>query len=146
MILPNGHEIKTVAEYFAFVVDLETGENVSYVLSMGGTQLKKSRRWNTIMNQYSVDSLRNPGKKVNPPIWFRVYTLTTVPERNDKGNWFGWEIAPDILTFDLPDGQSIFEDATRFHEQVKEGRVTAAAPQAEDVGTTVETTEDEVPY
>ncbi len=134
MVLDNGHEIKTTAEYFIFVADKETGEVVRYVLSMGGTQLKKSRRWNTIMNQYLVPSQRNPGTKVNPPLWFRLYKLTTVPERNDKGNWFGWEITPDINTFDLPKGQETFSEATRFHDQVKEGRVVAAAPQSEDMG------------
>lgn len=129
-VLPNGHEIKIIGEYFIFVI--EDGEAQRYVLSMGGTQLKKSRRWNTIINQYQVPSQKNPGTKVNPPMWFRSYKLTTIPEQNEKGNWFGWVIEPGENTFDLANGQDLFQQATEFHLQVRKGQVTARPPVAED--------------
>jgi hypothetical protein len=148
MVLPNGHEIKIIGEYFVFVVDEATGESTPYVLSMGGTQLKKSRQLNTILKRRLVAG--RDGTKKNPPWWYNSFKLTTAPEQNEKGNWFGWVIEQGPDTFDLPDGAAIFEQATLFHEQVKQGRVTARPPTDEEVPTGRDPGnppgDDEVPY
>lgn len=129
-VLPNGNEVRETGEYFVFVV--ESGEHTPFVLSMGGTQLKKSRQWNTMIQRYLVPSQKHPGTKVNPPWWYRSYKLTTVPEQNDKGNWMAWHIEPGENTFDLDGGKTIFEEATNFYKQVKSGRVSARPPVSED--------------
>jgi hypothetical protein len=146
--LPNGHEIKIIGEYFVFVVDETTGENTPYVLSMGGTQLKKSRQWNTMLKRRLVTG--RGGNKLNPPWWYNSFKLTTAPEQNEKGNWFGWVIEQGEDTLNLPDGANIFEGATNFHEQVRTGRVTARPPTEEEVPTGGDrgdhSTDDETPY
>jgi hypothetical protein len=59
------------------------------LITMKSTQLKKSRKWNSMMQ-----SVKMSGKNglFTPPMYSQMYMLTTVAESNDKGKWFGWEI------------------------------------------------------
>ena len=58
------------------------------------------------------------------PMMSQVYRLTTVPETNDKGEWFGWEISRE-RQLDLNDAgdKSLFTNAMSFCGAVKEGDV-----------------------
>lgn len=127
-VLPNGNTIATVGEYFVFLVQKD-GSFTPYVLSMAGSQLKKARRWNTMINQLRVP--RKEGGTFNPAMFYRSYQLTTVPERNDKGSWFGWKISPGEDTLSLESGEQIYLAARDLRGQVAEGKVTAAAPVGE---------------
>ena len=127
--LDNGNEIVVTAEYFLFVV----GENGGYdpaLLSMTSSQLKKARRWNSMMNHLRIQKPDGSGI-FNPAMFYSSYKLTTVPEENDQGSWFGWDV--ECLDGDsggilksLENGQGIYMDARSFKEQVSEGRVSAA--------------------
>jgi hypothetical protein len=59
------------------------------LIVMKSTQLKKSRKWNSMMM-----SMKLPGKNglFTPPMYSQVYRLSTVKESNDKGQWYGWEV------------------------------------------------------
>jgi len=138
LLLPNGHEIKVIGEYFTFLVDTKTGQTTPYVLSMTGSQWKKARRWNTMMNQFMVAPEGN-GEPFNPAMFYRVYQFTTTPERNDKGSWFGWVIEPLTNTVELPNGETIYLKARSFREGIASGKVQASAPTQESVHTEVST-------
>lgn len=125
-MLKNGNQIATVSEYFVFVVN-EDGSYSPYVIGMAGSQLKKARAWNTLINQLRVPTASGEGT-FNPAMFYRSYLLTTVPERNEKGDWIGWKITPGENTVDLPDGEALYYAAREFRKNVAEGRVTAAAP------------------
>jgi hypothetical protein len=124
--LPNGNIIKITAEYFVMMVEESTGEASAFVLSMTGTQMKKSRRWNTMMNQLRAP--KEGGGTFNPAMFYRSYKLTTTPERNDQGSWFGWVITPDKNTVDYPNGAELYVAARDFRAQVASGAVRASAP------------------
>jgi len=130
MILPNGNQITVNAEYFVFLVDAETGEHTPYVLGLAGSQLKKSRRWNTMINQLRVEN-PNGGPTINPAIFYRAYQLSTEPERNDKGSWFGVHITPSTNTLDLPNGEATYIAAREFRKAINSGAVKAQAPSAD---------------
>lgn len=130
MILPNGNQITVNAEYFVFVVDPETGEFTPYVLGLSGSQLKKSRRWNTMINQLRVENPAN-GQMINPAIFYRAYRLSSEPERNEQGSWFGVHITPAENTLDLPDGTSLYLAAREFRNAVTSGAVKAHAPSSD---------------
>lgn len=118
------------AEYFLFVVDPETGAYAPYALAMHGSQLKKARRWNTMINQYKVP--HPSGKGVfNPAMFYRSYKLQTIPESNSEGSWFGWNITGAEDVIDLPDGEMIYLAARDFRESVASGKVKAAAHEQE---------------
>lgn len=129
-ILPNGNQVTVNATYFVFLVDPETGEHTPYVIGLAGTQLKKSRRWNTMINQLRVEN-PNGGPTINPAIFYRSYRISTEPERNDQGSWFGVHITPDTFTLDLPEGDQLYLAAREFRKAISSGAVKAAAP-AED--------------
>jgi hypothetical protein len=126
-ILPNGNQITINAEYFVFVVDPETGSHSPYVLGMSGTQLKKSRRWNTMINQLRIAHPSGQGT-INPAMFYRSYKLSTEPERNEQGSWFGWHITPDKATIDYPQGEQLYLAAREFRKQVAAGNVKAQQP------------------
>ena len=126
--LDNGNEIVVTAEYFLFVL----GENGAYdpaLLSMTSSQLKKARRWNSMMNHLRIAKPDGSGI-FNPAMFYSSYKLTTVPEENDQGSWFGWDVecldgdAGGILK-SLKNGQGIYMDARSFKDKVTDGRVSA---------------------
>lgn len=134
-ILPNGNVVVPTAEYFVFLLD-GRGDFEPVVLSMASSQLKKSRRWNTVMNELKVAV--DGGRVVNPPMFYKSYKLTTVPEQNDQGAWMGWKIDPADDVTVLKRGVEIYNAAKEFRRQVNTGNVRAAVPHddgASDTGT-----------
>jgi hypothetical protein len=128
---PAGNEIRKSGEYFIFNLDKERGDYQPFVLNMGGTQFKKYRQWNTLMNNLKIDF---NGEQLNPAMWYQIYHLTTTPERNDQGSWFGWKIMSDVPLVSIPNGKQIYLDAKAFNHSVEAGRVSAATPPSEDLG------------
>ena len=86
--LDNGNYIENTANHYVMVID-EDGVPSPALISMKSTQLKKSRKWNSMMQ-----SVKMTGKNglFTPPMYSQLYKLTTVAESNDKGKWYGWEI------------------------------------------------------
>jgi len=86
--LNNGNYIENTANHYVVVID-DAGIPSPALIIMKSTQLKKSRKWNSMMM-----SVKLPGQNglYTPPMYSQVYRLTTVAESNDKGKWFGWEV------------------------------------------------------
>ena len=59
-------------------------DSLPYVLSLGSTKTKTARKLNTML--YQLNQQRKPGPSV-------VFDLTSVQEKNDKGTWYGVNIA-----------------------------------------------------
>lgn len=127
-LLANGNQISVVAEYFVFLVDKD-GHH-PYVISMTGSQMKKARQWNTVMNSLKVPREGGQGT-FTPAMFYRSYDFTTVPESNAKGSWYGWKIVPAEDMTKLSNGMEIYQAARDFRAQVNTGIVKAAAPVAE---------------
>jgi len=82
--LPNGNYLENTANHFVILL----GKTPSTALiSMKATQLKVSRKWNSLMM-----GLKLQGKNglFTPPTYSHIYNLKTVQMSNDKGTWFGW--------------------------------------------------------
>jgi len=86
--LDNGNYIENTANHYVMVLDADGVPNPALIV-MKSTQLKKSRKWNSMMQ-----SVKMTGKNglFTPPMYSQVYRLTTAAESNDKGKWYGWEI------------------------------------------------------
>ena len=124
----DGNEIVPTAEYFVYVVDNDGGFSPA-MLTMSKSQLKKARRWNSMINRLQVPHPSDETKKFTPAMFWNAYKMTTVPEENDQGSWFGWNI--DML-FDansggiiqnLKSGRDIYLAARNFKDQVSSGEV-----------------------
>jgi hypothetical protein len=69
---------------------------------------------------------RRDGKLMRPAIYFYSYDITTVPESNDQGSWYGFLISEGPKVKDLPNGREIFTTAKQLRERIKAGEVKAA--------------------
>jgi hypothetical protein len=117
-----GTEIVPYATYWCLLLG-EDGSSQPVLLSLKGTEYKKSRRWNGLLST----EMRGPDRKpFIPPYYARVFKLTTVPESNDQGSWSGWRVEPHGLTLALPEGLYLFEKAKAFRESIVAGTARAA--------------------
>ena len=91
---------------------------------MKATQLKVSRKWNSMMM-----GIKMQGKNglFTPPTYSHIYSLKTVPMSNDKGSWFGW----DVSKVGPIEDRAVYEIAKGFAERVSKGEVQAKHGEAE---------------
>jgi hypothetical protein len=113
--LDNGNYIENTANHYIMVID-ENGVPSPALVVMKSTQLKKSRKWNSMMM-----SVKLPGKNglYTPPMYSQVYRLTTVGESNDKGKWFGWEVER-VSSVEDP---NVYSAAKAFAQSIGAGEV-----------------------
>ena len=120
-VLPNGNLLTNTAQHFVMLVE---GDQYSRCLiTMSSTQLKKSRRWLSQMNAMTAMGKNGP---YTLPMMSQFYTLTTVPEQNDLGKWYGWAIARE-RQLDLSNDfeKRLFDNAVAFAKSVEAGEVEA---------------------
>jgi hypothetical protein len=113
--LDNGNYIENTANYYVMVIGA-SGFPEPALITMKSTQLKKSRKWNSMMQ-----SVKMPGKSglFTPPMYSQMYLLTTTAESNDKGKWFGWEVARTGPVESSP----VYAAAKRFAQSIGAGDV-----------------------
>tara|TARA_R100000781_G_scaffold1799_2_gene3051 strand:+ start:5723 stop:6505 length:783 start_codon:yes stop_codon:yes gene_type:complete len=90
-MLENGNYIQTSATHFVLSIH-EDGSYDNAMIAMAGTQLKKSRTWNSIMASIKM---RSGDKVFTPASYSHKYVMKTKAESNDRGTWFGWNITMD---------------------------------------------------
>ena len=88
------------------------------VISMSSSQLKKSRRWNSLMLTQKVEG---PSGSFTPPTYAIVYKLSTVSESNDRGSWFGYQVEKAGMVEDA----SVYNEAKSFSTAASRGDVEA---------------------
>ena len=113
--LPNGNYLDNTASHFVLCL----GDNpATALISMKATQLKVSRKWNSMMM-----GLKMQGKNgmFTPPTYSHIYKLKTVQQSNDKGTWFGWDVARVGPVSDA----GVYNIAKDFGVNVAKGNVEA---------------------
>ena len=126
-VLPNGNEIVTTGEYYCIFIDPETQELKQCVISMVKTQFRKAKLWNSLIS--GINLPRPDGKGTfSPAMFYQSYKITTVPESNDKGRWFGWKVTKDKPTVELEGGEQLYMLAREFRKAVAAGEVKVAEP------------------
>lgn len=113
-VLDSGNIIVTTAYIYGFVIDDEN-ELIRCVISLTSTQLKKARQWLGVMMSIKLDG---PDGKFTPPMYSHKYNLSTVPEENEKGKWFGWKIE----NAGLIDNQKFVTTSREAHRQIVSGK------------------------
>ena len=113
--LPNGNYLENTANHFVLVV----GKNPETALiSMKSTQLKVSRKWNSMMMGIK---LQGKNGLFTPPTYSHIYNLKTVQMSNDKGTWFGW----DVEKAGPVEDKGLYEMAKSFATSVGKGEIEA---------------------
>ncbi len=135
LALEDGTYLSPTSEHFLFVVDPKTWTFERAVVSMTSTQLKKSRKWNTIMHERKLRT--SDGRPYTPPTFATVYVLRTVYEKNDQGSWYGWAIEPYSEADNvngLVRNREVYEAAKAFNKSVHEGSVKVTDNRGDDAG------------
>ena len=113
--LPNGNYIEKTASHFVIV----SGDSPSTALiSMKSTQLKISRKWNSMM---SGIKMKGANGMFTPASFSHIYKLKTTQMSNDKGTWFGWEVSKIGPVTD----KGLYDQAKAFSENISKGSVKA---------------------
>ena len=111
--LPSGNYLENTANHYVVVL----GDSPQTALiSMKATQLKISRKWNSIMMGIK---LQGKNGLFTPPTYSHIYNLKTVQMSNDKGTWFGREVSKVGPVED----QGVYGIAKSFAEQVGKGAI-----------------------
>ena len=113
--LPSGNYLENTANHVVVVLGKSP---TTALISMKATQLKVSRKWNSMMM-----GIKMQGKNglFTPPTYSHIYKLSTVQMSNDKGTWFGWDVSKVGPVSD----KGIYDIAKTFAERVGKGEVQA---------------------
>ncbi len=127
-VLPSGNNILTSAMYYGYIMNLKTEMWEQAVLPMSSTQLKKSRAMNSQIQNYAHPIKTKDGTKhINPPMWFHVFEITTVPETNDSGDWMGLKIERHGSVLDTDWGHKLYKEAKELSVLFSEGKLSVEA-------------------
>ena len=113
--LANGNYLENTVSHFVVLLGKTP---TTALISMKATQLKISRKWNSMMM-----GIKMQGKNglFTPPTYSHIYKLKTVQQSNDKGTWFGWDVSKVGPITD----KGIYEIAKGFSKNVAKGAVIA---------------------
>lgn len=126
-VLPNGNVLVDTRSHYVLVLN-EDGTANPAVISMTSTQLKKSRKWMSAMQDVKVK--RPDGEVFTPPMWAKAYRIKTIAESNAKGTWRGWDVTRES---DCP-SSNLYQQAKAFRDAVRGGKVKTVDPAVREPG------------
>jgi len=85
----QGDYIEETHQHYVLLLN-EDGSVETALIVMKSTQLKKSRKWNSMISSLTMQGANGP---FTPPRFSHVYNLKTQLEENSKGSWHGWEMS-----------------------------------------------------
>lgn len=148
-------ETETVETYYLFglVIPCDAdwkpidGAVEQDVVPFTSTQIAK---YQSFMARYmSIEYPNAEGKKVRPPLWAHQWHLGTTPQRNKKGSFFGWTLAPASeppVTCRMRLDDPLYAHGRAFYTLLKEGKAKAdLAGDAARGGAATEAGEDREP-
>ena len=113
--LENGNYIETCGDHY--VVIIPNGHSSEAIITMKATQLKKSRKWNSMLLNLKIKNSK--GVSFTPPSYSHYYLLKTSKEGNDKGSWYGWEISREKMV----DNVDHYNTAKFYSERINKGEI-----------------------
>ena len=116
MIVGSKNYLEDTRHHYILLVD-EEGTTMPGVMALTSTQLKKSKKWNSmIASRY----MTGKNGKFLAPSYSHIYRVKLVEEGNAKGNWYGWEFSVENVVEDL----GLYQQAKAFAEAVARDQVT----------------------
>jgi hypothetical protein len=118
LVLPNNNLLVETKLHYVMIVSNEIDSAVTpSVISMTSTQLKKSRKW---MSLISMRKLRDSkGAMFLPPSFAFYYNLRVVSESNEHGSWYSWDVEPGSQVADT----TLIREAIKFNKAISAGDV-----------------------
>lgn len=119
-ILPNGDYISETAQLYG--LNVSGGFRKSFI-AMAVTQLKKARQMLTLATTEKLT--RKDGTEFTPPIYYRSYHLSAVPESNNEGDWMGWKMERSKAMTDFTNWKDLLENVKNFQAALIAGEAKA---------------------
>lgn len=111
----EGNAITDTRQHYVLILKGD-GSATPALISMASTQIKKSKKWMSLM-----DGIKIQGMKA--PMFSQIYTLKGVADPPKDGNtWMGWKIEHHSQVT----SPEIYQQAKAFNEMVLAGNVTTA--------------------
>ena len=103
--------VRDTRNHYVLLIDAATGGWTQALISLTSTQIKKSKM---LMSSLASVKFSGPAGMYTPPTFANLVRLTTIPESNDKGTWYGvkFELAGRI------DRTEVYAAAKAFHASV----------------------------
>ena len=111
----DGDYIEETHQHYVLVVK-EDGSTETALIAMKSTQLKKSRKWNSMMASRQMQGKNGP---FTPPRFSHIYHMKTIGEENSKGSWHGWEMSLEGPITDA----DLYTRAKSFADSISAGDV-----------------------
>ena len=111
----SGEYIEETHQHFVVVLK-EDGSSETALIAMKSTQLKKSRKWNSMIQSVTMQGKNGP---FTPPRFSHVYKIKSIAEENSKGSWHGWEMSREGPVQEA----AVYGQAKSFSESVLSGDV-----------------------
>lgn len=92
------------------------------VLSLKSTQIKKSKRWLSVINGIEMKDAN--GRVFTPASFSHTYALSAVKEENAEGTWWGI----DVKVVGPVTDPALYAAAKAFHDSVAAGTVKTETP------------------
>jgi hypothetical protein len=124
----SGEYIEETHQHFVLLLN-DDGSYETALIAMKSTQLKKSRKWNSMMASRTMKGKNGP---FTPPRFSHIYHLKTISEENSKGSWHGWEMSCEGV---IEDG-ALYTRAKGFAESITAGDVVVKHTDDEGEGKT----------
>lgn len=142
----SGEYIEQTAQWYVKIIG-EDGAATNALIAMKSTQLKKSRKWMSMIMSRQMNGANGP---FTPPMFSHVYLLKSVSEENSKGSWHGWEMSVDAPVADA----GLYHSAKAFNQSIEKGEVNVKHQQesAEGAARTAapaqknENLDDDIPF
>ena len=135
-MLPSGNELVRTHQHVVMAMDPETNQGAPAILDMKKTQLKVSRRWNTVKNGIRLPS-GNP-----MPLYGTAWSIKTVAESNDQGSWYNYKI--DRVTEASKELETMMLEARNIYQSFRKGDIKTASASADEMRTAPSA--DEIPF
>ena len=113
-IMEDGSVLTDTRDHYVLIVNAD-GSYEPALLTLSATQMKKSKKWMTMMQ-----GIRINGQVA--PMFSQMYKLTPVAESNDKGSWSGIKIEHNGQV----KSRELYEAAKSFREMVRSGEAKAS--------------------
>jgi len=121
----EGDYIEETHQHFVIVLN-DDGSAETALIAMKSTQLKKSRKWNSMMASRQMQGKNGP---FTPPRFSHIYQLKTIQEENSKGSWHGWEMSLEGPITDT----ALYFRAKQFADSITSGDVVVKHTEDETV-------------
>ena len=118
--LPDGTIIQDTRRHYALMMDENLDNIEPAILSLSGSQIKRSRAWLAEMRSKRVRD--KSGKEFTPPTFSGLWTVDKISETNKRGDWFGYRFTfKRFLKGSEPKEKGLYENAKKLYRDLTSG-------------------------